>query len=418
MGSVCAPTVACLVMHKIDQQFKDLAIRIINSEDPIMLLKRFIDDFFMVWKKSWQKLDEFLIAINNIHPTLKFTYEYTCPYPCDMPENISHDCFCHTSRSIAFLDTLVEIKGGKIVTDLYTKPTNRAGFLRTESNHPPHIFKNIPYSRLFSLLRICSKEGSFEKRIAEFKEQLLSRNYLPEVINQAIERIQGISRNEALKKVEKKKNSDRIPLVITYHPAMPHISSILRNAWNVLVRDKHMKRVFCQPPMVAYKQPPTALRNLLVKTKLQVRDQRVIPGLRKCRKNRCYTCPLLEESTVVTSSVDKNIKVFLSSPITCESNNVIYCIFCNKQGCDKIMYIGETERQLKVRIREHISYVHNLNITTPTGFHFNLPNHGIENMTVQVIEKCKENSTVYRKIREQRFINLFETFRKGLNKKM
>lgn len=418
MGTVCAPTVACLVMHKIDQQFKDLAIRILNSEDPIMLLKRFIDDFFMVWKKSWQKLDEFLTAINNIHPTLKFTYEYTCPYPCDMPENISHDCFCHTSRSIAFLDTLVEIKGGKIVTDLYTKPTNRAGFLRKESNHPPHIFKNIPYSRLFSLLRICSKEGSFEKRTAEFREQLLSRNYLPEVINQAIERIQGISRNEALKKVEKKKNSDRIPLVITYHPAMPHISSILRNAWNVLVRDKHMKRVFSQPPMVAYKQPPTALRNLLVKTKLQVRDQRVIPGLRKCRKARCYTCPLLEESTVVTSSVDKNIKVFLSSPVTCESSNVIYCIFCNKQGCDKIMYIGETERQLKVRIREHISYVHNLNITTPTGFHFNLPNHSIQDMKVQVIEKCKETSTVYRKIREQRFINLFETFRKGLNKKM
>jgi hypothetical protein len=82
------------------------------------------------------------------------------------------------------------------------------------------------------------------------------------------------------------------------------------------------------------------------------------------------------------------------------------------------MYIGETERQLKVRIREHISYVHNLNIATPIGFHFNLPNHSVQNMKVQVIEKCKETSTVYRKIREQTFINLFESFRKGLNKKL
>ena len=186
----------------------------------------------------------------------------------------------------------------------------------------------------------------------------------------------------------------------------------------ILVRDKHMKRVFPKPPMVAYKQPPTALRNLLVKTKLQVRNQRKIPGLKKCRKDRCNTCPLVEESTVVTSSVDKNIKVFLNSPITCESNNVIYCIFCNKQGCNKIQYIGETERELKVRIREHIGYVNNLNISTPTGHHFNMPNHSVENMRIQVIEQCKENSRVYRKIREQRFISLFETLRNGLNKKM
>lgn len=417
MGSVCSPTVACLVMHKIDQQFKELAIRIMNSEDPIMMLKRFIDDYFMIWTGPWQKLEEFLTEINEIHPTLKFTYDYTCPFPCEISDELEHDCFCH-SRSIPFLDTMVEIKEGKLVTDLYTKPSNKPGFLSPDSNHPKHIAKNIPYSRLFTLLRICSKKGSFEKRVAEFKDLLLSRGYLPQVINNAIERINRITRSEALKKVVSKKNTDRVPLTITYHPALPSISSILKNSWNVMVRDKHMKQVFQKPPMVAYKQPYTSLRNLLVKTKLQVRDQRKIPGFKKCRKDRCNTCPLVEESTVVTSSVDKSIKVFLNSHITCESSNVIYCIFCNKQGCNQISYIGETERQLKVRIREHIGYIHNLNINTPTGHHFNMPNHSLENMRIQVIEKCKENSRVYRKIREQRFINLFETRHKGLNKKM
>ena len=418
IGTICAPTLANFVMHKIDQEFKDLANRIQDSDNPIMLLKRFIDDYIMIWEFGWEKLEEFLTAINTIHPTLKFTYNYTCPFPCEVPDDVIHDCFCHFSRSIPFLDTLVEIKDGKLITDLYRKPTDRAMSLLPSSNHPAHITKNIPYSMSFRILRICSKKGSFERRILEMKELLSSRKYLPEVIDNAIERIRRVTRSEALKKVIGKKNSDRIPLTITYHPALPSVSSILKNAWNVLVRDRQMKLIYPKPPMVAFKQPHTALKNLLVKTKLQVREKRRIPGLKKCGKDRCTTCPLIEIGSRVTSSVDKKIQVFLKDPITCESTNVIYCIFCSKLGCNKIQYIGETERMLKERIREHIGYVNNIMITKPTGHHFNLPDHNINHMRVQVLEQCKDNSRIFRKVKESRYINTFQTLHRGLNKKM
>jgi hypothetical protein len=49
---------------------------------------------------------------------------------------------------IAFLDLLISFDyiTNKFGTDLYIKPTNTYYYLLTSSNHPKHIFKNIPKS--------------------------------------------------------------------------------------------------------------------------------------------------------------------------------------------------------------------------------------------------------------------------------
>jgi len=59
---------------------------------------------------AYQKLKE----INKIHPTIKFTAELTSPFLCDI--EIPHDCFCHQTRSVSFLDTSVSVKEGKFST--------------------------------------------------------------------------------------------------------------------------------------------------------------------------------------------------------------------------------------------------------------------------------------------------------------
>ena len=79
-------------------------------------------------------------------------------------------------------------------------------------------------------------------------------------------------------------------------------------------------------------------------------------------------------------------------------------------------YIGETEREFKQRIYDHLGYARNEKIHQATGYHFNLPGHGIENMTFQIIEKVKKNDETYRKERESYFIEKFNTFRAGMNK--
>ena len=70
MGTVCAPPYATIFMGKIDQLLRELAKNVTeNTEDPIRLYKRFLDDIFIVWKGSINELQVFLEEINKIHPT-------------------------------------------------------------------------------------------------------------------------------------------------------------------------------------------------------------------------------------------------------------------------------------------------------------------------------------------------------------
>ena len=143
MGTVCAPPFSNIFMHKIDILLRELANAIAkDNDDPVKLYKCFLDDIFLVWRGSVEDLQIFLKEINLIHPSIKFTAEFTSPYSCDIEG--PHDCFCHQARSVPFLDTSVSVKGGKFSTDLYKKPTDRCQYLLPSSCHPSHIVKNIP----------------------------------------------------------------------------------------------------------------------------------------------------------------------------------------------------------------------------------------------------------------------------------
>ena len=62
---------------------------------------RYIDDIFMTWTHSVDDLHAFTSYLNSIHPTIKFTSDYS---------------FTSTS----FLDVSVFVNNGHITTDLYT----------------------------------------------------------------------------------------------------------------------------------------------------------------------------------------------------------------------------------------------------------------------------------------------------------
>ena len=67
-----------------------------------------------------------------------------------------------------------------------------------------------------------------------------------------------------------------------------------------------------------------------------------------CKRTRCKTYPFIS-SAVKISEPNRSVKV--TDHFTCISTNVIYCISCTL--CKKI-YIGETERKLVDRFREHL----------------------------------------------------------------
>ena len=412
MGTISAPNTATLTMGKlIDPKFHQLALDILNSSDPIMALKRFLDDYFMVWTGGLKSLEKFLVEINNIHPNLKFTYNYSSPFQCYEDPKMQHDCFCHTTRKISFLDVEVKIQNGKLITDIYRKPTDRCQYLLPSSCHPPHVIKNIPYSLFHRIVRICSERETLITRMDELKGFFLLRNYDPKLINSCMTRALQLNRSDTLEKVNKEQNSRAI-FTTTYHPALPHISKILKDSWRMNIEtDNQLNKVFNKPPMIAYKQPPQSkLRQILVKSTLPDREQRVLPGLKPCNEHTCNICPYIDPKSTTQSSNNSSIAISISCEATCSTRNVVYCITCSH--C-KVQYIGETGRTLRARIGEHIGYIRS-NKNTTTGQHFQQHNH---HMKVTILHVLKNESETTRKIKELRCINSFETISKGLNNK-
>ena len=86
---------------------------------------RYIDDIFFLWEHGEEKLKSFIDKINKMHPTIKFTADWS-------------------KTSINF-DLTVSTTKGIMETDLYVKPTDSHQYLLSSSCHPFFIAKRLYY---------------------------------------------------------------------------------------------------------------------------------------------------------------------------------------------------------------------------------------------------------------------------------
>ena len=193
---------------------------------------RYIDD--MIWTHSVDDLHAFTSYLNSIHPTIKFTSNYSF-------------------RSIPFLDVNVFVDNGNITTDLYTKATDKHQYLLHSSCHPQHTKRAIPFSLALRLRRICSCEETFMQRSNELKSYLNKRGYNLSFLNQEVARVHNITRTQALTPIDTSitNQPQRVPLVITYNPALRYISSIINKHFNMqfLLRLSCSKFQTCSKPL-------------------------------------------------------------------------------------------------------------------------------------------------------------------------
>ena len=158
-------------------------------------MKRFLDDIFLIFTGSIKNLHKFFNEVNEIHPNIKLTMSHTTP---KSKEGQEASCSCNPTDSIPYLDTLCKIKNGKIITDLYRKPTDKNQYLLTSSCNPIECLDSIPFSLAMRINRICSEEEDRQFRFQELKEMLLSREYVKGVIDAAIAKARAIPRTQAL----------------------------------------------------------------------------------------------------------------------------------------------------------------------------------------------------------------------------
>ena len=127
------------------------------TEKPFLYL-RYIDDIFAIRQHGEDILEQFHAYVNSIHPNINLT-------------------LTSSASNMPYLDVSVSSDGTNIHISIYTKSTNKHGYLNYKSFYPIHIKKNIVYSEFIRYRRICSDKFTFEYQASNMSKHFLSKDY-------------------------------------------------------------------------------------------------------------------------------------------------------------------------------------------------------------------------------------------------
>ena len=411
MGAAFSPTIANIFMSTIVKQFLST-----TPEKPI-LLKRYIDDIFMVWPKC-QNLNNFLHRLNNHHPQIKFT-------------------FMQSTKSIDFLDITVYKdsdfnKTGKLSTSTYQKENNLYQYLHFTSNHPQSIFRALIIGEATRYVRTNSSREMYYKQLRKLSERLKKRDYPLNFIKKSLRRVNYKNRAQYIQNHNKPISQ---PLTRPVFKCIPppnyhHLKGIIMDNF---VHHK-LTRYFKKPLFIPLKN--TTLKDIIVrsrhkptsadkenitrKTKITTQannhntklpNPKEVEKPKPCEKTRCKTCQHFVSSESFKSTVTKQ-SFRIRHPFTCNSSNIIYLITCSQ--CGK-QYVGKTLNTLRERMNQHRSSI-KINQQRYISKHFNLEHHSIANLKVQVIDTIPTTCPEDLEKVEQYWIHKLKTTQpRGLN---
>ena len=366
IGTKMAPSYANLFMDRLERQL------ISDARVKPYLWLRYIDDIFMVWTGSEEELDEFLNYMNEAHATIKFTWTWS-------KESVNH------------LDVQVINTNDQIETDLYTKPTDKNQFLSYTSCHPQGCKQGIPYVQALRLRHIYSTDAAFKRRANELSEYLVARGYQKRFVREQIRKAKSKTREEALTPASQKA-TERVPMVVTYHPNLPNIGYVLRELQPLLHCSDKCKKAVKEVPMVTFRRPKS-LKDYLVHAKLRATSVEEKPkGTVKCGDRRCQVCEHFKIGDSFTSKrTGKSYSI--NFDLNCNSTHVVYLLSCKVCG---VQYVGSTTTKFRLRFNNHKSRIRaHARLTSGDKSrddliyqHFHGPAHnGIQDLDIQLIDQ-------------------------------
>lgn len=369
IGSRLGRNFACAYMRMWDEQLMKYHRR-------PYFYKRYIDDGFGIWIGDLASLQEFTNYANSIHDNIKIELRWS-------------------SESIEFLDTRVVLREGCVYTDLYIKPTDKMLYLQESSCHPPHTKKSLAYGLGVRIKRICEREEDYVRHRGLLKQQLRKRGYSGKTIEQQLRKVDDQDRHTLLLKKEKRKKIDRVPLVLTFSKILPDIRAIFKKHQTTLYMSDRMRQVFPEPPLLAYRRDRN-LCDVLVHTK----TNRAL----SCKRETCGCEICLQISTSEVSNTSKDNSYLPVPGVDCSVRNIVYVIMCKR--CGETVYVGETERTLKERMKEHKRDIR-MQVDKPINRHFH--NHVEGDLRVAVLKKLYGDSRSCRLSWEDHWIRLLKT---------
>ena len=350
-GKIGIPTGNCISRQVADNtlhhlMFDKIRPNIGNLWDLILFWKRFIDDVFGVWRGTLRQFNLFVQKLNMLAK----------PFGIQFGDQ-------QVGRSVNYLDvTLYLDDQNQIQYKLFTKETDARLYLKTNSFHPPHVFKSVVYSQMIRVIRRNSKDVTCVQDLEKLKSDLARSGHSMEMMEElepkATQRAIEMDMFGGQEKNRKSETSNKLIFSVKYFKELEE----LRKFVNSVEPDiKQLCGTDLQITFAIRKQQ--SIGNVIVRnrtlseTKPEATTE-IGSRSQKCGKARCKTCPLLFES-------HENITVngeplLLDFSLNCSDKNIIYiaqCTICSSLG-QKLKddtYFGQTMTPMHIRMNGHRS---------------------------------------------------------------
>ena len=375
MGCKCGPSIANLFLYLIEKSW-------LNIYSPL-IYARYIDDIFYA---SDSRLD--VIAFQKHFDYLKL--------------NIVED------TSVNFLDLKISFNSiiNKFEFSLYTKPTNTFSYLLPSSNHPLHIFKNIPKSLFIRIRRICTSYIDYLFHSRNLFVQLLKRNYNPKDISIVSHIVDNMNRDSLIAYKSKENsfnNNNNLFFFSKFDNSLPVFKQLICSSSNSIFSNQN---IFIKYISIIQNN----LGSILIHNKkLNYNSNKCVTS--PCNINKCNSCKFVNSSKFIKIN---NFIIPILCSSSCLSNNIVYIIICNK--CN-YFYIGESKKKAKERIYQHVYSIFsfsknldkrlsNFDNCSVVAEHFSKKDHSLSNFSFLIFQKDLIDLIIRRSI-EADLINLF-----------
>lgn len=370
MGTKLAPALATIVVGDLEEAF------LVECEKQPLLWLRYIDDVLCLWPHSEADFLDFVNALNQLAPRLKFTHTIS-------------------AVGISFLDIYI-YKGvdfavtHKLSTRIHYKPTNTFSYPLGTSFWSSNVTKGIAVGELVRILRNTCSQTLFSKYKQKLLRHLRHRQYPRRAIDAAQDLDFG-DRDRLLRAHTRENKIDKpLPLNTLFYRFTNPLNPLLTREWSKLRVDPFLPLVYPTAPFTAFKNhftlgkrlsrkrdqfggppedsnickvPPshfTMQRFNRPRTKADLANARksiveqptaLVDRDQTCGNSRCTVCPRLSHAPFITSRHTKT-SFPVNHSLHCRSKGIIYvleCRLCGKQ------YVGQTERDMRYRFAAHRS---------------------------------------------------------------
>lgn len=355
MGTPMAPNYANLFLDKFEREMLQ-TYHSKTGEKPLVWY-RYIDDIFCIWNHGDKSLQKFI----------SFCQEYS--EMKNMKSNIKFECNI-SKENVNFLDVSISIKDNKLNTTVYNKPTDAHLYLNPQSCHPNHVIKNIPKGQFIRIKRICSSNEEFVKHSNILRQHFINRGFSIKTVSNALNQVNKIDRKELLKNSQKETKDSQTTFVLTWHPKLKPISSIIKKNYNIISNDPKLSTIFPDKPTVAYRRRKN-LGNILTKTDI------IQPQMKESQHScECKICKTITRTNMIKND-KKNISLKLKpTNASCKSTGVVYVAKCKKHN---LLYVGQTGKKLSKRFSDHRYDTKNRPENNELAYHFSKPHHNFDN---------------------------------------